>query len=428
MRSFFQLVWYNLTSTFIALSVVFLIILLSVFWIVVFSEDPQVVIGRLGIKGMPQPKFEALKFLGIGMGGVLIALQALVSYRRAKALEKTAEAQADTAKAQAETAKAQVDTAKAQTKAVVRTEDGQRQDRLKNAIEHLGHGSGTVRLGGAYELFHLAEDTVNLRSTILRILCAHIRRTTSQAEYRDKNKSRPSEEIQSLLNFLCVQNHEVFSGLPIELHGGWLNGADFSSAKLKRANFRKAHLRNAEFSDAQLQESNLTDTFLREAEFFKAELGGACLRGARVPEAGFMYANLRGADLNGAVFWGARLGYSMLQGSNLFLAELHEADLGSADFRGVYSSFSASPFEVAIRSSIGKDSDFSYTALEGGLYKHRIDQEELSAHLKSKLMPHVDIEKSNRLSEDRKATTGNYSRKEAETWIQEHKTAMTDFS
>ena len=35
------------------------------------------------------------------------------------------------------------------------TEQGQRQERLKNAIEHLGHESASVRLGGAYELFHL---------------------------------------------------------------------------------------------------------------------------------------------------------------------------------------------------------------------------------------------------------------------------------
>ena len=46
-------------------------------------------------------KSPILKFLGIGMGGVLLALQALMSYKRAKALEDTANAQAEAAKAQA---------------------------------------------------------------------------------------------------------------------------------------------------------------------------------------------------------------------------------------------------------------------------------------------------------------------------------------
>ena len=49
-------------------------------------------------------------------------------------------------------------TATANLKANKNTEQGQRQERLKNAIEHLGHTSDSVRLGGAYELFHLAEE------------------------------------------------------------------------------------------------------------------------------------------------------------------------------------------------------------------------------------------------------------------------------
>ena len=53
---------------------------------------------RLGLSGK---KNEILTFLGIGMGGVLLALQALMSYKRAKALEDTANAQAEAAKAQA---------------------------------------------------------------------------------------------------------------------------------------------------------------------------------------------------------------------------------------------------------------------------------------------------------------------------------------
>ena len=126
-------------------------------------------------------KYEALKFLGIGMGGLLVALQALASYRRAKAMEN----------------------------AVQKTEQGHRQERLKNAIEHLGNASDSVRLGGAYELFHLAQDTEELCQTVLDILCAHIRRTTGEDKYREEHESKPSEEIQSLLTLLFVQEHDI---------------------------------------------------------------------------------------------------------------------------------------------------------------------------------------------------------------------------
>ena len=125
-------------------------------------------------------KNEALKFLGISMGGILIALQALMSYRRAKAMEGTAESQAKATEEQA--------------KANQHTEEGQRQERLRNAIEHLGHDKESVRLGGAYELFHLAEDTEDLRQTVFDILCAHIRQTTGESKYREAHKSKPSEE------------------------------------------------------------------------------------------------------------------------------------------------------------------------------------------------------------------------------------------
>ncbi len=179
------------------------VVLLATFLLVMASESVEGCVSPLfGLDA----KNETLTFLGIGMGGVLLALQALMSYRRAKALEDT----------------------------VRNTEQGQRQERLKNAIEHLGHDKDSVRLGSAYELFHLAQDTKDLRQTVLDILCAHIRQTTCEDEYRKKHLSKPSEEIQSLLTLLFVQDHEVFRGLRINLQGSWLNGANLEQARLVR--------------------------------------------------------------------------------------------------------------------------------------------------------------------------------------------------
>ena len=138
------------------------------------------------------------------------------------------------------------------------TEQGQRQDRLKNdAIEHLGHKSASVRLGGAYELFHLARDTPDFRQTVLDILCAHIRQTTGEPEYRKDYKQKPSEEIQSLLALLFVQKHEVFTGRDINLQGSCLNGSNLSQARLEKANLRGAQLYRVDLIGAQLHGANL---------------------------------------------------------------------------------------------------------------------------------------------------------------------------
>ena len=75
--------------------IVLLILLVAIFVVVMFSENPEWIFDLLGVAEKGESKYEALKFLGIGMGGILIALQALMSYKRAKAMEDTAQAQAD---------------------------------------------------------------------------------------------------------------------------------------------------------------------------------------------------------------------------------------------------------------------------------------------------------------------------------------------
>ena len=342
-------------------SLIFLLVLLTGLLVsVMFCETCKEWVGeRLGL----YTKNRILTFLGIGMGGVLLALQALMSYKRAKALE-------DTAKAQAEAAKAQAKATEEQAKANQNTEQGQRQERLKNAIEHLGHDNASVRLGGAYELFHLAEDTAedtkDLRQTVLDILCAHIRRTTGEDEYREKHKSEPSEEIQSLLTLLFVQKHEVFKGLCINLQGSWLNGADLDGARLEKAVLTNAYLQRASLNRAQLDGVHLGEAKLQKADFREAKmrlatlvradmqaidlsgahlqrsllnearLHGAFLTDAHLQETGLNGTYLRGAYLAAAHLQNASLGGAHLQGANLHIARLHGAILRDAQIQGAY--------------------------------------------------------------------------------------------
>ena len=347
------------------------LVLAGLFVAVAFDVCSESMANLLGIEeGEPSKKYKTLRFLGIGMGGVLVALQAVMSYRRAKAME---------------------DAAQAQAKAVSKTEQGQRQERLKNAIEHLGNGKGSVRLGGAYELFHLAQDTRELRQTVLDILCAHIRQTTSGDEYRGKYEAKPSEEVQSMLTLLFVQEHEVFKNCHINLQGSWLNGADLRRARLAGANMNGAYLRWAVLEYAQLQGAHLGYARLQGAALRDAQLQGAALKDAR----------LQGAALKDARLQGATSEY-------LFVGS----------------------FERRIRDRVGKESDLSGVIFAGGLSKEDVNSfvkglpDEVAQELRETLTPHLGKPSSHEPPAE--AVTGAYTAEDAERWIAEYKQATSE--
>ncbi|MCY3667494.1 MAG: pentapeptide repeat-containing protein [Gemmatimonadetes bacterium] len=394
---------------------VLLIALGAVFLVVIFADCPQWIFNRLGITRTEEPKYEALKFLGIGMGGLLIALQALMSYRRAKAMED----------------------------AVEKTEQGQQQDRLKNAIEHLGHESDSVRLGGAYELFHLAEDTEELSQTVLDILCAHIRRTTGESEYREKYKSKPSEEIQSLLTLLFIQEHEVFKGCYINLQESWLNRADLAKAHLKGADLPKAHLQGADLFGAHLQEALLFRAHLQGTDLSNAHLQGANLSDAHLQGAFLFETHLQETDLSNAHLQGADLSDAHLQGANLLRAHLQRANLSNAHLQGanlsnvhLQGAQSQEPdylsFSQLMEKSIGKESNLSGAIFAGGLNQKDVDSlvkdlpDKEAKELRDELTSHIGKPKSHKLPKDSGAITGSYTKEEAEKWIAEYEQAMSE--
>ena len=320
--------WRCLIDRLVGILGALLVLLLAVFVAVMWGEGIEKYVAAL--LGLPR-KSDLLKFVGIAMGGILVALQALASHRRAKAMEESATAQAEATREQA--------------KANLNTERGQRQERLKNAIEHLGHASDSVRLGGAYELFHLAQDNEDLRQTVLDILCAHLRRTTGERTYREHHASEPSEEVRSLLNLLFVQEHEVFKDLRIDLQGSWLNGADLAQARLQEAFLLGVHLQGAELLWAHLQEASLANAclqkarllgaYLQKADLFEADLQEADLSSVYLQDARLQKANLQDAALRGANLEGAACNGANLQGANLRETQLQKASFIAARLPGV---------------------------------------------------------------------------------------------
>ena len=407
-------------------------------------------------------KSRILELIGVGMGGVLLAIGATIANRRAVAMEVTNRG----------------------------AEDGLRQERLKNAIEHLGHESDSVRLGGAYELFHLARDTEDLCQTVLDILCAHIRRTTGEAGYRKKHESKPSTEVQSLLTLLFVQEHAVFRGCRIDLQGSWLNGAMLDRARLQGAklawvrlqgvNLHEAQLQGAHLFEAQLQRAylprvrlqgaslvrtqlqganlhevqlqganleaaqlqgvNLTRAHLQGVNLAEAQLQGAylheaCLQGVDLFEAHLQGADLTRAHLQGAYLHevclqGANLHEACLQGTNLLGAHLQGADLAGAHLQGATCQrFGPVSLKERIRERIDQESDLSKATFSGGLSREDVDSivknlpDEEAKELRETLEPHVGKPASNELPEGSGAIVGAYTAEEAEQWIAEYREA-----
>lgn len=412
---------------------ILLAVLLVAFAGVMFFEYAQGLVG--GLLGLSE-KNEILKFLGFGIGGVLLVIQAETSYRRARAMEDAANAQADAAHAQAGA------TAE-QAKANENAEKGLRQERLKNAIEHLSHASESVRLGGAYELFHLAEDTSGLRQTVLDILCAHIRRTTVEIEYIKKHKSKPSEEIQSLLTLLFVQEHEIFKNLHINLRGSWLRRAELENARLEGAILigtcltgaflTEVKLQKADLSAVQLQGAHLSDAQLQEAHLWEAQLLGATLSGADLQGADLFKAQLQGAYLVQAQLQGTSLSGAQLQGASLGEAELQGAYLGKVQLQGVVV-IDDPPvnFVARMRNGIGRESDLSGVIFAGGLSEEDVDSiveglsDEKAERLRENLESHIGQPESHELPKDSEAITEAYSAEETERWITEYEKFMSE--
>ena len=157
--------------------IVLLVLAFGAFVGVLFFECAEKYISKL--LGLSE-KNEVLKFLGISMGGILVALQALMSYEARQGDGEVPQ-------------NAQVKATKEQAKANENTEQGQRQERLKNAIEHLGHKSDSVRIGGAYELFHLVEDAENRKvapNGVQHSLRSYLPNDRRKRKYRETYTSR----------------------------------------------------------------------------------------------------------------------------------------------------------------------------------------------------------------------------------------------
>ncbi|MDR0884164.1 MAG: pentapeptide repeat-containing protein [Oscillospiraceae bacterium] len=229
-------------------------------------------------------------------------------------------------------------------------------ERLRQAIEHLGNESDTIKQGACYELKRLAEDSERDRKSILEILTAYVREgieeCVQEPVYQNKElmfeRKRPKTSVfvaAKVLTYLyysfklradlhdfavsCVDLAEL------ELCGADLRGASLHDCILYKANFSGAWLHEtwwnrsgickANFSYANLSYTRFSDADLESSKFCSATLRGAC----------FVDANLGYANLYGAVLMGTYLRSVEISGANLKGADFNGVNLCGIDFTSV---------------------------------------------------------------------------------------------
>jgi len=174
-------------------------------------------------------KEAVIKRLSIALAGLLSAWAIWSAYRRAEAMQKQ----------------------------VLAMENRLVQERFRDAVQHLGDDSESVRLGGAYALFRLALEEDAFRKQIAEILCAHICAITGAKKYREDFAEKPSMEIHSLMRLLFSTGQDAqaedsrkafWKDLRADLSGGYFHGL-----KLRGAGFQNASLTGAQFQDASLE-------------------------------------------------------------------------------------------------------------------------------------------------------------------------------
>src|SRR5262249_18033436 len=189
---------------------------------------------------------------------------------------------------------------------------GQLTDRYAKAITQLASEKLTERLGGIYALEHLMAESSRDHNTVVEVLAAFVRETTSstlvssatraQADADTKRAAagptedrranrRPATDVQAALTVLARRpdrtepNHLNLARTDLQgadLVGAQLQGANLEEAQLQGAKLGKAQLAGANLAGAQLQGADLGQAQLLRTILFKAQLQGAFLNEARV--------------------------------------------------------------------------------------------------------------------------------------------------
>jgi len=306
-------------------------------------------LGELYTFNLPQTEFMTVWFALGGIFGVVyniiltqkrITIQENQQYEQKLQFTKQIEKQDNQIEIQQKNFDAQI---KKQDDQIQIQQKQLRDTRFSSGVELLGNQHESARIGGAYNLYFLAnEHRDEYLEPVCEILCAHIRSITSDKEYQKKYQEKTSNEIQTILHLLFKKDkfdYLLFNDCPKNLSGTFLCKTDFTSAqlsnvdfcyaKLSNVEFYNANLSNVDFMYAELNSVEFRNAKLNKVEFHKAKLNGV---GFSFPEIGMGRNRYYSATLNDVDFSGAELDKVKFHDAKLNKVEFHSAKLNEVEF------------------------------------------------------------------------------------------------
>jgi len=153
----------------------------------------------------------------------------------------------------------------------------ERNGQYSKAIELLGNGSETVRIGAIHSLDYIAkEHPEEYYNVIFDLLCSHIRTTTSNPEYKKNHREEPSNEINTIFNILFDRkSHFAIKSNKANLKNSWLVGIklldfDLSGTIFFEVNLSNAWFDNCTFDGSIFMTTNFKNAYLNECTFRNA--------------------------------------------------------------------------------------------------------------------------------------------------------------
>jgi hypothetical protein len=233
------------------------------------------------------------------------------------------------------------------------SQEGQITDRFSRAVDQLGSGDLTVRLGGIYALERIARDSPRDYGPVMEVLTAFVRQesllpTSSaatpatsappiplgvKAVLKVIGRRTPVQITAELEEGGCLELTGI-NAVGVDLAGYDLRNTCWDRSDLRGATMLRANLSGATFVDSSLTQANLDSVTASGANFYQADLSGANLSRADLRN-----ANLLTADLSNATLQGTNLGDANILGTNLrnallLGADLSDANVLNADFTG----------------------------------------------------------------------------------------------
>jgi uncharacterized protein YjbI with pentapeptide repeats len=217
-------------------------------------------------------------------------------------------------------------------------EQGHITDRFNKAVEQLGSPEQTIRIGGIYALWRIANDSPDRdQRPIWNILCAFVRQPSyphiaqiSEEDNEINNMLR--DDVQTILNLMGSE--EAATSRANKAYEMDLTGAELSKGILNRGNFSGGNFTRANLSGSTLINANLSRTLLTEANFSDTKMAAAILIEAFGVKVDFSDSDISFADISNAQFVRANFKSTDLAETNFFQAQMNSSDFSDANMYG----------------------------------------------------------------------------------------------